>query len=167
MVWESLIPLIQSFIVKFSYPAIFAISVISSSTIFIPFPIYLVIFFAGGLGLNPLLIGISAGIGSAVGELTGYLVGSGGRALVEEKFNLKSLIKFTKLFKKYGFLIIVITSFLPSPFDIVGILSGVSKYEIKKFLIGTAIGKSARMIILAYTGYIAIPYVELLIHSWF
>jgi membrane protein YqaA with SNARE-associated domain len=169
MVLEILLPWIKKFIVDFSYIAIFSVSAVSSSTIFIPFPIYLVIFFASGLGLNPLVTGIAAGIGSAVGELTGYFIGAGGRYLAEEKKKTLSsyLLKFGKIFKKYGFATIIVTSFLPFPFDIVGILSGIGKYDIKKFFIGTAIGKTLRMLLIAYSGHLLIPYAEVFIQSLF
>lgn len=164
---ESLIVLSKSLIVSFSYLGVFLISMTSSSTIFLPFPLYVIIFAASGLGLNPLTTGIVAGIGSALGELTGYFIGVGGRYIIKERKKESKLNYFTKLFKKYGFPVIVFTSFIPFPFDIIGIASGVTRYDIKYFLIACSIGKIAKCLLIAYAGYIAIPYMEIFIKSVF
>jgi len=159
---ETFILWAKELIINFSYLAVFALSIIGTSTIFIPFPIYFIIFFAAGLGLNPLAVGIVAGLGSAVGELTGYLIGMGGRYMVEEKKRKPHKIVnfFTKYFKKFGFAVIALTSFLPFPFDFIGILSGVSNYDIKKFYVAVAIGKIAKCVLIAYAGYVGVPFIE-------
>lgn len=169
MVLESFMIWMQDFLIEFGYIAVFISSLVSTSTIFLPFPIYFIIFFASGIGLNPLLVGILAGVGSAIGELTGYFVGLGGRAVIEKKRRSESrLIKFfTKLFERYGFATIAVTSFLPFPFDIIGILSGVGAYDIKKFFVATLIGKTVKTILIAYAGSFAIPYAEIFLHSYF
>lgn len=114
------------------------------------------------MGLNPILVGIVSGLGSGFGELTGYLVGAGSRSLMEEKKVKKRWRKIEKLFKalfnSYGFLVIVIAAFLPFPFDFVGVLSGVGKYDIKKFILATSIGKVSKCLIIAYAGYFTLPY---------
>jgi membrane protein DedA with SNARE-associated domain len=159
MVIESL-ALLKNLIVNFSYLGVFLISIASSSTIFLPFPIYIIIFAAAGLGLNLLVTGIVAGIGSALGELTGYFIGMGGRYIAEEKEKNSKLKVFTKLFKKYGFPVIVFTAFIPFPFDIIGIASGIAKYNLKYFLIATCIGKIAKCLLITYVGYLAIPFIR-------
>lgn len=170
MFWENFIPWAHQLILQFSYLAVFIVSIISTSTIFVPFPIYVIIFFAAGLGLHPFMVGVFAGLGSAIGEMFGYLIGIGGRYVAEEKVVLektkkkrtsKFVRKFEKLFKSYGFWVIMITSFLPFPFDFIGILSGASKYDIKKFYIGVSVGKIAKCLLIAYAGYLTIPYVRL------
>jgi len=164
MFWTTFVLLAKKLILQFSYLAIFGVSAVGTSTLFIPFPIDTVIIFAAsGLGLSPLVVGIAAGLGAAVGELTGYFVGAGSRSVIEEKKAKKKIIGkfvsfFTNLFKKYGAWIIPIAAFVPFPFDIVGILSGMSKYDIKKFFVATAVGKIARGVLIAYAGYIAIPF---------
>jgi membrane protein DedA with SNARE-associated domain len=159
---ESFITWSQTLITQFSYLAIFFVSFVSTSTIFLPFPIYLIIFFAAGLGLNPFLVGITAGLGSAFGELTGYLVGLGGGNVIKQKKkkDLKWVTYFVKLFKKHGFPIVLITAAIPFPFDVIGVLCGVSNYDIKKFLIATSIGKIIKCLIIAYAGFLGISYLE-------
>ncbi|MGC9059175.1 MAG: YqaA family protein [Candidatus Aenigmatarchaeota archaeon] len=135
----------------FSYFGIFLASLISSSTIFLPMPIYALIILASTtLGMNPFLVALSAAIGMSLGELTSYFMGLGGNVIFHKKKFIKS---FNKFFKKYGFISIAITAFLPFPFDIVGILAGMGRYEIKKFLIATFIGKFFKSLLISLVGY--------------
>jgi len=159
MFWESFIVWAEDLIIRFSYVAIFFLSVLGTSTLFIPFPLDVILSFAGSIGLNPLFLGIVVGMGSATGELTGYLVGAGGRMVIEEKKRrMPKIIKFfTNSFEKYGFGVIALTAFIPFPFDFIGILSGVSKYNIKKFYIAVALGRVTRALLFAYLGYLVIP----------
>lgn len=162
--WEAFILWASSFIKQFSYLAILAISFLGTSTLFIPFPLDSVISFAAfAIGLNPFLIGIFAGIGASIGEVTGYLVGVGSRHVIKEKKMNRKISKtvlfVTNLFKRYGFWIIPIAAFIPFPFDIIGISAGIGNYDIKKFFVATSIGKVARSMLIAYAGYKLIPFI--------
>jgi membrane protein YqaA with SNARE-associated domain len=159
----------KNLIVQFSYLAIFFTSMAGTSTIFIPFPIDLIISVASGpFKLHPFLVGIFAGMGAAAGELTGYLVGVGSRYVIEEKKGKisrikilkKKLLKKFRVFRKMGFLVILLASFFPFPFDIVGILSGASNYDLKKFYIAVLLGKVGRCLIIAYASYYTIVGIE-------
>ena len=146
---ESFIPFLLK---SFGYFGIFFISLISTSTIFLPAPLYLIIVAASALGMNPFLVALSSAFGMAIGELTSYFIGLGGNKLLEEKHK-KGIKKFEIFFKKYGFIAIAITALIPFPFDIVGISAGLGRYEIKKFLLAVFIGRFFKAILLAYLGY--------------
>jgi len=146
---ESLIPI---FLKSFGYIGIFLISLISTSTIFLPAPLYLIILAASALGMNPILIAISSGFGMALGELTSYFIGLGGNNLMKEKYK-KAVRRFERFFKKYGFISIVVTAFIPFPFDIVGISAGIARYDIKKFLLAVFIGRFFKALLLALLGF--------------
>jgi len=146
---EFLIPLLLK---SFGYIGIFLISLISTSTIFLPAPLYLIIVAASTLGMNPILIALTSGFGMALGELTSYFIGLGGNKLIEERHK-KAVRKFEIFFKKYGFVAIVVTAFVPFPFDIVGISAGIGRYEIKKFLIAAFIGRFFKALLLAMLGF--------------
>jgi len=146
----------------FSYIGVFAASLIGTSSIFIPFPLDTIISFsASGLGLNPLLVGIFAGLGASLGEITGYLVGLGSREIIEERKVNKTIGKgakfLTKLFEKHGFFVLPILAFIPFPFDLVGISAGIGRYDVKKFFLGTFLGRVFRCTLIAYISYIAVP----------
>lgn len=150
-------PWVSEFIIETSYFAVFLISAAANSTIIVGIPglTYFVIIFAIGIGLNPLLVGILAGMGSATGELVGYLAGLGGTTAIE-KFEHKTpriIKKLTRFFKNIGFLVILIAAMLPVPFDVIGVLSGAAKYDIKKFYFATIIGRIIRSLLIAYGGY--------------
>ncbi len=149
---------------KGSYLAVFIVSFISTSSIIIPivpFGSSFTIITAVGLGLNPFLVAITGGIGSAIGELFGYLVGIGGSAAIEkfEKKVPRFLKKLERFYSNVGFWTILVFSFLPFPFDIIGVLSGASKYNMKKFLVAVTIGRIIRSLLIAYGIIYAVPFV--------
>lgn len=166
MVFESFVQAAVPLLIKFSYLGIALLSFISSSTIFLPVPAdAIIIFSVATLGLNPILIGISGGLGSAIGELIGFFVGAGGRHVIEKKQRrIPNYVKvFVHAFKKYGFPVIVLTAFLPFPFDIIGIIAGITGYNLKKFLLAAFIGKTVKITLIAYAGVIGLPAIEGLI----
>lgn len=136
----------------YGYLGIFIINAISSATIILPLPSSFLVFASGAI-LNPFLVGISAAIGSTIGEFSGYALGFGGRQIIKRKW--KGWMKKTeKLIKSYGmFLVLVLFAATPLPDDIPGILAGVVRYPIKKFFIASLIGKLILNLILAYAGF--------------
>ncbi|MEM5815249.1 MAG: VTT domain-containing protein [Candidatus Aenigmatarchaeota archaeon] len=141
--------MIISLIKTLSYFGIFLISLVSTSTLFLPFPLYSIIIISSSLGMNPFLVSLASGLGMAIGELTGYFIGRGGGELMS-KSKKKIIKKLEKFFKKFGMITIMFAAFLPFPFDIVGILAGMGKIEVKKFFIATFIGKFLKALFLTY-----------------
>ena len=141
-----------AFIQAFGYPGIFVVSMLSSASIFLPLPGFLFIIAAAPF-LNPFAVGIAAGAGSAIGELTGYILGRGGqKALKGREYKwLKSGEKWFR--KKRGFLFIVIFAATPLPDDVTGILGGMFRYDWKKFLLASFIGKTLLNLALAFSGF--------------
>jgi len=139
------------------YLGLFGISILGTATIFIVFPIDAIILAAGGY-LHPILAGIIAGVGTAIGELSAYYVGRAGRKIVEIK-RKKGFSRAERIFHRYGFWTIPFFAFTPLPMDIIGLFCGGIKYSVKKFLIGTLIGKLPRALILTIAGGYAIPWV--------
>ena len=147
------------------YFAIFLASFISSSSIIIPilpFPSTFPVLVGVGIGLNPLMVGLIGSFGSVLGELLSYLVGMGGSATIEkfEKRTPKFLKRFEKFYSKIGFWVILVFAFLPLPFNIVGVLSGASKYNFKRFLLALTIGRVLRSLFIAYGGFFVLPFIS-------
>ena len=143
---------------KFGYLGIFLASLIGSASILLPLPASLITFTFGAI-LNPLIVGIVAGTGSAIGELTSYFVGAAGGKIVKKKKhdNKKLFMNIKKRFsRKPGFLLIVLFAVTPFVFDIMGIFCGIIRYDIKKFFLGTLIGKILLNIAIAYAGFYGI-----------
>ena len=92
MILDDLADWMQNFAVQYGYLGIFFISLLGATSVIIPIPSSVVIFILGGLTsstgflFEPLFIAVAAGAGAAVGELSGYLVGLGGRKVIGEKY---------------------------------------------------------------------------------
>jgi membrane protein YqaA with SNARE-associated domain len=141
----------SEFLLTWGYLGIFIISVLGTATLFFPLPVDGIIF-ALGSELNPWVLGIIAGIGMTLGELTAYYAGYIGTTLVKKRRHITKIGKVRNVFQKYGFFTIPLFAFTPLPFDIIGIFCGIIKYDVKKFFIGTLLGKIPRAVILALAG---------------
>ncbi len=142
----------MSTVESWGYIGIFLVSVIGNASVIFPVPTYLVVVAFGGI-LNPWLVGLAAGAGATIGELTGYALGKGSKKVIERKHK-KLLERTSKWVEKRGlFPILVLFAATPLPDDIVGLLGGVVSYDIKKFLTATFIGKLISHWALAWAGF--------------
>jgi membrane protein YqaA with SNARE-associated domain len=133
---------------NFGYFGIFLMELIASSSILLPVPSYLATALAGAV-LNPYLVVLSASLGSSIGELSGYALGFGGRKLMGEKLELRSL---RRAYERYGIWAIMVFAAMPIPFDIIGILCGILRIPVPTFLALTFIGKLVRYSLLVVAG---------------
>ena len=165
MTLETYLNLITHGNVIISYIAIFLASFVASSTFLvpiIPIPTYVPILFGIAKGLNPLAVGLAAGMGSALGDVIGYFIGLGSSTAIEKIRHRtpKFLKRFEKFYSRIGFWTVLIFSFVPFPFDIIGAASGASKYDFKKYLLALSIGRITRSLLLAYTGLWILSWVD-------
>jgi uncharacterized membrane protein YdjX (TVP38/TMEM64 family) len=136
---------------QYGYFGIFAINVIGSATIVLPAPALSMVFMAGGLNaLDPFWIGVAAGVGATLGELTGYGAGFSGQAIVE---HAKMYERLHQLTDRYGMLTIFILAIIPLPFfDLAGMAAGALRMPLHQFIIATLSGKLIKMWLAAYAG---------------
>lgn len=156
MDWASLVPGFLEWseyvIVNFGYLGVFIVSVVSTATIFLPVPGFLFILAASPF-LDPFLLGVVAGAGMAIGELTGYVIGRGSHKAIKRK-DRKWLKSGEEWFRKgRGFLFILLFAATPLPDDITGIVGGMFKYDWRKFLLASFIGKTLMNLAIAYAGF--------------
>lgn len=131
------------------YPGIFLINLLSSATLFAIAPGFVAVIALGGT-LNPVLVGLFAGAGAAVGETTGYLAGVGGKAILEDK---PIYAAFHRWIERYGPFAILVMAALPNPlFDVGGLIAGATGMPLWQFMLATWIGKSIRFTVLAFFG---------------
>ena len=143
---------------KWGYLGLFFISFLGSATIIFPIPNFFLIFTFGAV-LNPFLVALVSAFGSAVGESTSYLVGLGGKKLLEKRYN-KQIKKIRKTFEKYGSdLWIFILAATPLPDDIVGIFCGVIRYDFRRYFLALFLGKLVLSFILAIAGYYSLNWI--------
>ena len=144
----------------FGYAGIFLSSFIGSASVLLPLPSFALVFAAGAL-LNPFGVGLAAGAGAALGELTSYGIGYGGKLILEKKRkDFAWLKKAGKWMNKVGgFALIFVFAATPLPDDIIGIVCGSIKYDIKKFILATLLGKIVLSMLLAFGGYYGLAWV--------
>jgi len=146
---------------KFGYAGIFLIALMANATVLLPAP-GVAIVYAMGAVFNPIWIGLAAGTGGALGELSGYLAGVSGQAVIERSdiYN-----RFKPWIDKYGGWTILVLSAIPNPFfDIAGIAAGISKMPIQTFLLFTWIGQIIKMSLFAIAGYYSLEWLTNFMH---
>jgi len=132
-----------------------------TATIILPAPLFIVIFFASSIGLDPLLVSVISGFGQAIGEFSGYGIGYGAQKILRKKYG-KWFKLSEKWFKRNGFITILIFAATPLPDDIVGIIGGTTRYGIHKFFLATLIGKIILSLIISYFGRFIVSHFGLL-----
>lgn len=145
-------------VTNYGYAGAFLISIFGNFTIFFPVPFTITIY-AFGATLNPLLLGLVCGIGSTIGEFSAYLVGVGGRKVIEGRFE-ERLESAKRLIERYGATIIFIFALLPLPDDIILIPLGVLRYDLKKALGAMFLGKTIMLTFVAYAGRYSYTFVK-------
>ena len=143
----------------YGYAGVFLIGLLGNATVIFPVPSLAVVFAGGGV-LNPLLVGLVSGVGEPLGELTGYLAGYGGSAVIEDGARFKRIKAWMQ---RRGFLTLFVLSAIPNPvFDLAGIAAGMVRFPVGSFLLACWLGKSLKAILVAYLGSLSID----LIGSW-
>ena len=144
----------------YGYPGIFLVALLANATVLVPAPGVAIIYAMGSV-FNPLLVGFAAGTGGALGELSGYLAGFSGQAVIERTNIYERIMPWVD---KYGGWAILILSAIPNPFfDIAGIAAGISKMRMRTFLISTWVGQLIKMTLFALAGKYSIEWIAKLI----
>lgn len=131
------------------YPGIFLVALLSNATIILPVPGLL---FASVMGavFNPIGVALAAGTGATLGELSGFLAGFSGQAVAERTPMYERVEAWMR---RYGQWAVLVLAFLPLPlFDIAGMIAGILKMPVWRFLLFCWIGKVAKMLVVAYGG---------------
>lgn len=145
---------------QYGYLGIFLISLLGAMSIFLPVPYTVVIFILGGLPtFDPIWIAVAAGLGAAIGEFSGYLIGVGGRRVIKDKYK-KKMDFLTKLFKKYGPVAIFVFALTPLPDDLLFIPLGVMRYNLLRAFLPAILGKFLSNLIIAYSGRLSLEIVK-------
>jgi uncharacterized membrane protein YdjX (TVP38/TMEM64 family) len=134
---------------RYGYVGVFVVALLANATVLIPAP-GLAVISAMGSVFNPLGVGLAAGTGGAIGELSGYLAGFSGQAVIE-RTEIYDRIK--PWVQKFGGWAILVLSAIPNPFfDAAGIAAGIVKMPLRTFLISVWVGQIIKMTIFAYAG---------------
>ncbi len=145
---------IHSTVRDIGYPAVFAISFLSSASVFLPLPGPLVAF-VGGSVLSPVPVALVAALGAALGELTSYAVGYGGHAVAQNTQLYKTVSGWLR---KRGWPILFLLAAIPNPiFDAAGIAAGVLRYPVWLFFVIVLAGKIVKFLVFAFAGALGVP----------
>jgi len=140
---------------RLGYAGAFLIALMANATVLLPAPGVAIIYAMGGI-FNPFGVGLAAGTGGAMGELSGYLAGFSGQAVIE---NSKTFLRFQPLIEKYGGWAILLLSAVPNPFfDLAGIAAGIAKMPLRTFLFFTWVGQIIKMTTFSLAGYYSIEW---------
>ena len=133
----------------YGYPGIFLLSFMAYATVLLPAPGVAVVFTMGSI-FNPLGVALAAGTGAALGELTGYLAGFSGQAVIER---VEIYDRLTGWMRRNGSLTVLVLAAVPNPFfDLAGVAAGSLKMHVLRFLIWCWIGEVIKMAIFAFAG---------------
>jgi uncharacterized membrane protein YdjX (TVP38/TMEM64 family) len=134
------------------YLGAFLMPMLANATVFVPVPGILVIFTMGGV-YNPWIVAILGGLGAAIGELSGYLVGYSGQGLAEKVKYYDRAVAWMAEHRRWSHLMITVMALIPNPFfDAAGIAAGTLRIPVGYFLLFTAIGSILKMLAIALAG---------------
>lgn len=146
---------------NFGYFGIFLLSLVSAMSIFVPIPYTLVIFWLGNYGWDPFLLMIAGGFGSAIGELSGYVLGYYGRKILSQE-RLRKMSYLIKAFGRYLPVAIFFFAFTPLPDDLLIIPLGILRYKVSKVFIPSLLGKLLMVFTLAQLGKVGANFILLI-----
>ncbi|MBI4670560.1 MAG: VTT domain-containing protein [Chloroflexi bacterium] len=134
---------------------LFFLSLLSNATLILPVPGIALTALAATAG-NPLIIGIVAGLGQALGETTGYLAGYSGQELIDSS---PRYIRMASWMRRYGAVTIFVLALVPNPlFDIAGLVAGALCMPFWIYLSVTVAGKVIKNVALAYAAALGIDW---------
>lgn len=134
---------------EYGYLGVFLIMVISSATIVLPVPGAVAIFLLGST-LDPWLLGLVAGVGGSIGEISGYVAGYGGGMVLEGRPIYDRLVSWMR--RRGGITIFLVALVGVFPFDVAGIAAGALRYPLWRLLLFATLGKTPRFMLIAWSG---------------
>ncbi|MGY5880313.1 MAG: VTT domain-containing protein [Candidatus Thorarchaeota archaeon] len=152
---------ILDFSLVFGYFGAFFVAFLGNATFLIPIPYMITTFILGGLInssgqflFDPVAVGLVAGLGATIGEMTGYLLGYGGGRFIEEG-QRNAFSKYIQEHPRATPFLVWFLAISPLPDDFVILPLGAAKYPWWKVAIPQFVGKSMFMILAAGLGRIS------------
>lgn len=145
-------PSIGTFFTKYGLLGLFLNGMLSS---FLPIPTELTTAALLASGENEMKIFIALTVGSIIGGFIAYYLGYTGYNLshrirkitrIDDQKNQRSYA----LLAKYGWLFIFISPWIPVGGDVIPIIAGIKKYDLKKFIVAMVLGKTLKAVAIVY-----------------
>jgi len=152
--WRGVIPI--EWLASLGYTGIFFLSLINGVAP-VAGPSQIATFFVASK-LNPLMVGIAAGLGGAIGELAGYAFGYFLRAAqsptIEMKIQRIANLRLLRISREHSFIPLFVLATIPNPFfDPASALAGSLRIRFLQYFIPVFLGKTVRHLAIAYAGY--------------
>jgi len=133
----------------YGYLGAFLISLVLNATVVLPAGNFIMIATLGATLPSATMVGLAGGVGAAIGEITGYMVGYSGRAIVQKQ---KIYTRLEDWVRRWGAVAIFFLSLVPFFFDLAGIAAGVLRLPLWKFLLACWLGRTISYIVIALSG---------------
>jgi membrane protein DedA with SNARE-associated domain len=141
----------DQYIQSSGYLGVFLMAVLGSASPVWPLSGSLAAFIAGGMHLNPIIVGLAAGFGEPIGELTFYTVGYGSQVMIEKWKRYNQIMNWMR---RHGAPTIFILSAIPNfLIKLATTAAGALHYPVWKFFISCWAGKTIKSMGFAFLGY--------------
>jgi membrane protein YqaA with SNARE-associated domain len=132
------------------YLGVFILAILCNMTFFLPAPVVVPIY-ALGVTHNPIILGLSSGLGSTIGEFSSYVIGVASKKVIDTRY--KRQLRITRrLLEKHGMILVFIFALTPLPDDLLLVTFGIVDYDLKKAFTAMLAGKILMNIGVAYAG---------------
>jgi membrane protein YqaA with SNARE-associated domain len=146
------LPLGSAELAPLGYLAVFVSTLVAGSAFLVP-GVNVVVFVAGR-SMDPFLVALVGGFGSALGESTGYVGGRATRSLItERRLDSRWARAVAGLVRRNAFLTIFGLAFASVVLaDVAGLIAGRVGYSYRGFFLATFLGKTLRFLLVALLG---------------
>ncbi|MEM0445725.1 MAG: VTT domain-containing protein [Nitrososphaerota archaeon] len=160
---QSLFREMEVFALRYGYPGVFALSLIGSIIPFLPLP-YLFVVVVLSAKLDPLILGLTAGIGGAIGKVTSYAIGRMGYKFLGQK-RKRSMDALNRLISRFGGFGVFLFALTPLPDDVYYIPLGMTRYSFGRFMLYSTAGKVLLAVLIAYLGKTYLEVLDMLVNG--
>lgn len=133
----------------YGYLGVFLISIILNATVILPAGNIIVIATLGATLPSATMVGLVGGVGAAIGEMTGYMAGYSGRAIIQKR---EMYTRLERWVRKRGPWAIFVLSIVPFFIDLASIAAGALRMPLWKFFIACWLGRTILYIGTAWFG---------------
>jgi membrane protein YqaA with SNARE-associated domain len=139
--------------VSYGLAGLFVNGFLSSTAIPLPLGITVVALLTAGQ--DPFIVFVVLAVSTYLGGIVGYLLGRSGNKLfnfLKGSPKKDEENKIDNILRKYGWIAIVGSAWVPVVGDFIPIVAGTKKWDISKFAIALSIGKITRALAITYFG---------------
>tara|TARA_Y100000310_G_scaffold235499_1_gene238567 strand:- start:4293 stop:4766 length:474 start_codon:yes stop_codon:yes gene_type:complete len=144
----------QGVVSTLGYLGVFVVVLLFSMGLTLPLPTSALVIFAGAL-FDPFYVGLSAALASTIGESVAFGLGYGGSYALGNNMKRKYLKRIKRKLQKYPY-VLPMLAVLPIPSMVLGLSSGMLKYNKLIFVLSVLLGRLIKMMAYAYVGYLGL-----------